>query len=249
MVKKANLEKKPLITITGTGPGDPELISYKGIKAIAEADVIVYDKFINVEILNYARPECYKVELNKNEYGCNYLQCEINKKLVDLARKYGHLVRLKPGDPLIFEKGYEEITYAESQGIKTEIIPGISTTTGIAAAEKIPLTLYGIYESVWTISGKSDAEIFNEEIKLAAQSRATVVINMGMHRLQQIIKIYKMFGKSNQTVSIIQNTSMLTINKGIGTINTIDKIVKEKELSDPAVIIIGNTVNSNLLLP
>ena len=138
---------EPKLILVGAGPGDPELISVKGLKALQAADVVMYDALVSEELLQHA-PNAVKVFCGKRA-GTHYMkQDEINRQIVEHAERYGTVVRLKGGDPFIFGRGQEELEYAEKHGIPTAIIPGISSATALATSRKIPLTKRGITESV-----------------------------------------------------------------------------------------------------
>ena len=124
---------KPKVTLVGAGPGDPDLLTIKGAKALAEADVVLYDALANEEILAFAPKKSIKIFVGKRK-GCHaYTQDEINQLIVDNALTYGHVVRLKGGDPFVFGRGSEEIDFAQQFGIETAIVPGISSALGVPA--------------------------------------------------------------------------------------------------------------------
>src|SRR5687767_13927930 len=111
------------LSLVGAGPGDPELITLKGINCIKNADVILYDALANKKLLEFASPDAI-IEFVGKRFGCHSLsQQEINQRIIDLAITYGHVVRLKGGDPLVFARAQEEIEAAEANGIEVEIIP------------------------------------------------------------------------------------------------------------------------------
>jgi len=234
--------KEAKLTLVGAGPGDPDLISVKGIRALAEADVVLYDALVHPALLNYAPPQTDKIDVGKRAGRCKYSQDEINKLIVDYAHHFGHVVRLKGGDPFIFGRGHEEIEFAKAHHIKTAIIPGISSAIAVPELQEIPLTRRGISESFWVITGTTKSGAFSRDIKLAAQSSATVVILMGMNNLERISNIFITTGKGSTPVAVIQNGSLPNEKMGIGTVNTILDVVKEKGLSSPAIIIIGEVV-------
>ena len=140
------------ITLVGAGPGDPELLTIKGLNAIRNADVILYDALINPKLLEHNR-HAEKVFVGKRRGFARKNQEEINQLLVEYALKEKKVVRLKGGDPLIFGRAAEELTVAQLFGIPTQVIPGISSFVGIAAQHQIPLTKRATYESVWITTG------------------------------------------------------------------------------------------------
>ena len=134
----------PRLTLIGAGPGDIELITLKGIRAIKSADVILYDALANQELLEYARPEALRIYVGKRLGKYVYSQEEINLKIVTLALEYGHVVRLKGGDPFVFGRGFEEIEYAKNFNIECEVVSGVTgipTEAGAAMADVTPDTI------------------------------------------------------------------------------------------------------------
>lgn len=237
--------KIPLVTLVGAGPGDPDLISVKGVKALQNADVILYDALINRELLKYATNEAKKIFVGKRKGFYSYSQDEINKLLVENALEFGHVVRLKGGDPFIFGRGAEEIDFIASFGIETEVIPGISSSIGVPANQGISLTKRGVSESFWVITGTTCERQLSNDIYLAAQSTATVVILMGMSKLKEIVAIFKKYKKEYLPAAIIQNGTSKNEKIGIGIVNDILTVVREKELSAPAIIVIGEVVRES----
>jgi len=240
--------KIPKLTVVGAGPGDPDLITLKAIKAIASADVILYDALINEELLEYASPNTEIIFVGKRK-GCYvYQQEQINELIVNRAKSHGHVVRLKGGDPFVFGRGAEEIDYVKPFGIETYVVPGISSALAVPAYQGIPLTKRGASESFWVITGTTKLHQLSGDVMLAAQSTATVVILMGMSKLAEIVEVFKSQNKLDVPIAIIQNGTTEHEKAGYGTISTICKIVKEKQLANPAIIIIGEVVNKRVVL-
>lgn len=236
---------KPKVTLVGAGPGDPDLLTLKGVKALAEANVVLYDALANEDILAHAPKEAIRLFVGKRIGKHVYSQDQINQLIVDSALTYGNVVRLKGGDPFIFGRGSEEIEYAESFGIPTFVVPGISSTIAVPAYQGISLTKRGVSESFWVITGTTSDRNLSEDVALAAQSSATVVILMGMSKLSQIVALFQQESKGETPVAIIQNGTTPDEQIGIGTINTIEAVVKENNLSSPAIIVIGEVVKEN----
>ncbi len=234
--------RKPQLTLVGAGPGDPELISIKGMRALERADVVLYDALVNEELLKYAPTTSKKIFVGKRLNHHAYTQDQINALIVDFAFSHGHVVRLKGGDPFVFGRGHEEIVYAQAFNIETEIVPGISSAIAVPELQQIPLTRRGVSESFWVITGTTSEKKLSGDMELAAQSTATVVILMGLNKLKEIVAIFTQHGKAETAVAIIQNGSLPTENIAIGTVSTIATIVKEEKVGSPAVIVIGEVV-------
>lgn len=231
------------LTLVGAGPGDAELITLKGIKAIQSADVVMYDALANDSLLDFAPKNALLLYVGKRK-GDHYLkQSEINELIVRYATQYGHVVRLKGGDPFVFGRGFEEIEYAEVHGIETEVISGVSSSIGVLGAKKIPITHREMAQSFWVVTGHTqDGELPND-IHLAAQSSATVVILMGMSKLKEIIEIFSFYGKSKTPMAVIMNGTTENEKYVIGQVNTIYEKVIENEIKNPAIIVIGEVVS------
>jgi uroporphyrin-III C-methyltransferase len=236
----------PRLTVVGAGPGDTDLITLKAIKAIESADVILFDALVNEELLKYASRKAEKIFVGKRKGCYAYQQNQINHLIVERALRCGHVVRLKGGDPFIFGRGAEELEYAKNYAIEVAVVPGISSAAAVPAYQGIPLTKRNASESFWVITGTTKTHQISGDIALAAKSTATVVILMGMSKLSEIVQIFKDEGKSKTAVAVIQNGTKASEKIGIGTINTIEDIVEEKQLSNPAIIIIGEVVNQRV---
>ncbi len=233
---------KPRLTLVGAGPGDPDLITVKGIKALADADVVLYDALANEELLSYAPARAKKIFVGKRA-GRHYLQQhEINRTIVKHAGNNAHVVRLKGGDPFVFGRGLEELEHARRHKIKTEVIPGISSALAVPALQNIPLTHRGVSDSFWVVTGTTRSGKFSKDLLLASQSNATVVILMGMKKLDEITDVYTALNKKNTPVAIVQNGSLPDEKLGLGTVSTISDVVEKKGISSPAIIIIGEIV-------
>lgn len=243
---KNNIHSK--VTLIGAGPGDPELITVKGVKALERADIVLYDALINRELLKYAPKGSKRIFVGKRKDYHRYSQEEINELLVKYAFEYGNVVRLKGGDPFIFGRGSEEVEYVESFGIETEVISGISSSLAVPASQGISLTKRDVAESFWVITGTTSSKKLSDDISLAAQSTATVVILMGMSYLKEIVAIFKKYNKGNIPTAIIQNGTTKNENIGLGTVDSILEVAERKKLASPAIIVIGEVVKESTKL-
>ena len=231
------------LTLIGAGPGDPDLITLKGIKALQTAKVVLYDALVHPVILDYCPEDCLKIHVGKRFGKVSCGQDEINKLIVASASEYGEVIRLKGGDSFIFGRGYEEIEYAAQHGIESEVIPGISSTYAVPALAGIPLTSRGVSESFWVITGTTKSHELSADLPWAARSSATVVILMGTHKLEEIINIYTELDKFDEPIAIIQNGSLPEQKIVSGTIGSILPLAKEAEIKSPAVIVIGKVAS------
>ncbi len=237
-----NKNIKPKLSVIGAGPGDPDLITVKAIKALSSADIVLYDALVNAELLNYVSRDVKRIYVGKRDHRHTYTQEQINSLIVDLAFGYGHVVRLKGGDPFVFGRGQEEILHAESFNIETAYIPGISSSIGVAGLAGIPVTQRGVSESFWVITGTTRKNELSADVWKAAQTNATVVILMGLNKLDEIVNVFKGFGKKDTPVAVIQNGTLLTENIAIGNIDTISEEVNKSGVGSPAIIVVGEVV-------
>lgn len=234
-------QNRGLLTVIGAGPGDVELITLKAVKALQTADVVLYDALVNEDLLEYA-PKAEHIFVGKRKGCYSYQQEQINELIVNLATSHRHVVRLKGGDPFVFGRGAEEMQYAAEHGLEVAMVPGISSCLSVPASQHIPVTKRGATESFWVITGTTKAHRLSEDVALAAKSNATVVILMGMSKLSQIVDLFKREGKSETPIAIIQNGTRKDEKVGVGTVASIENEVLKQELTNPAIIIIGEVV-------
>lgn len=238
----------PKLTVVGAGPGDVDLITLKAIKAIKSANVVLYDALVNEELLTYAASDAELIFVGKRKGCYAFHQEQINELIVVKAKAKGHVVRLKGGDPFIFGRGAEEIDYVRGFGLETYVVPGITSAIAVPAYQGIPLTKRGASESFWVITATTKNHSLSTDVPLAAKSTATVVILMGMHKLAEIVAIFKAEGKQETPMAIIQNGTRHDENVGVGTVETIEAMVVEKQLASPAIIVIGEVVKERVVL-
>ncbi len=237
------MHSKPYLYLVGAGPGDPELITMKAIRIIRSANAVLYDALASEELLEFTSPGCKKLFVGK-KFGCHALsQEEINLHIVNYCNNYGKVVRLKGGDPFVFGRAQEEIDTARKFGIPWEVIPGISSSIAVPALQGIPLTCRGINESFMVTTGTTKSGEVSQDIRHAARSSATVVILMAMSKLEQIMDIFKEEGRSETPVAIIQNGSRPDEKTLFGKVNDIALKNEFYQLSNPAIIVVGEVVN------
>lgn len=239
--------KLPTLFIVGAGPGDPELITLKGLKAIQQADVILYDALASKELLLQAKPGCKMVYVGKRKSKHQFLQDEINQLIIFYTCQHSCVVRLKGGDPFVFGRGHEEMEYALKRGVQVEVIPGISSALSAPASVGIPLTKRGVNESFWVITGTLSNGAIASDLYLAAKSTATVIVLMGMSHLPKIMELFRKERNSKEPVAIIQNATLPEQKAVRGNVDTIQQLTQEQNIASPAVIVIGKVVEESLL--
>lgn len=229
------------LTLVGAGPGDPELLTLKGHKAISQADIILYDALIPIELLNI-NPISKNIFVGKRRGIQQYAQNEINELIINYALLGLNVVRLKGGDPMVFGRAHEEILTAIEHGIECNVIPGISSYAGIAAYHRIPITKRAQHESFWVLTACTSQKQLSDDIALAAQSSATIIILMGMAFLPKIIDLFSKYKKADFPIAVIQNGTTQHAKSVYGTLQNIEQLVKSNNITNPANIIIGEAV-------
>lgn len=236
---------EPHLTLVGAGPGDPELITLKGVLALGRADVVLYDALVDKGLLQHAPKSALKIYVGKRNGSRDNPQEETNRLIVHYALKYGHVVRLKGGDAFVFGRGAEEIDYAQKFGISTSVIPGITSSIAVPAGQGIPVTKRGVSESFWVITGTTSSGQLSSDLRLAVQSTATVVVLMGTKKLAEIVALYRQYGKSSVSIALVQNGTTAQEKVVAGTIDDIEQKVLASGIGAPAVMVIGEVVKES----
>jgi len=231
-----------MVYLTGAGPGDLELLTIKALRVVREADVIIYDRLANPEILKEAKDGCEFIYVGKEESHHSLPQEEINEVIYQNALKHETVVRLKGGDPLVFGRGGEEGIYLREREVAFEFIPGITSAIAVPEYAGIPVTHRGVSVSFRVVTGhesrnKEHSQITWENFK----SDDTIVFLMGLHRLKTIAKKLIKIGKpSDYPVAVISRGTTPDEKTVIGTLETIWE--EAKDLPTPALIVVGEVV-------
>ena len=232
------------VILVGAGPGDPGLITVRGREAIASADTIVYDYLANEELLSYAPAEAEKRYVGKQGASHSMEQGDINELLFTLASSGKTVVRLKGGDPYIFGRGSEEVSYCRQRGIDVEVVPGIPAAIGAAAYAGIPLTDRRWSSSVAFVTGHEDPGKTESSIQWEhlAKGVETIVFYMGINTIAHIMEKLMAHGKAPDTpVTVVQWATLPKQRVIRGTLSTIADIVKREKITPPALSIVGMT--------
>lgn len=235
----------PELYVVGAGPGDPELITLKAYKVLQKCKVLLYDNLANSELLNYTSEDCEKIYVGKHPYGEYTPQETIHEMIKEKALSKGMVVRLKGGDPFIFGRGYEEVLYAREHGIATYYIPGI-TSMQAAGFDNIPLTHRNISEGIWVLTGTKKDGGLSSDLRLAMQSNATVVIYMGMKKIQEIAQTYIAEGMGETPAAIIQHATLAKQKSATGKVKDLPLMADSAKLTHPAIIIIGEVAGISI---
>lgn len=232
------------LSLVGAGPGHPDMITLQAIKTMQQAKVVMYDALANPALLDYATQAHEKIYVGKRLGSHHLSQQEINQLIIEKCKQYGHVVRLKGGDPFVFGRASEEIEAATAADIAVDIIPGISSAVAVPALQGIPLTLRGKAESFWVITGTTQTGELSSDIALAAQSTATVVILMAISKLQAIAEIFSQHGKRHLPAAIIMSGSTPQEKMVTGTVHDIVMRAENAGIANPAIVIIGDVVTA-----
>ncbi|MEM6723212.1 MAG: uroporphyrinogen-III C-methyltransferase [Bacteroidota bacterium] len=232
----------PKVSLIGAGPGDQELLTLKAVKALQSAKVVLYDALVDQPILDLIPATAEKIYVGKRANKHRFSQEDINMLMVTYALNYGHVVRLKGGDPFIFGRGHEELEFADLFDIPVEYIPGISSSVGLAGLQRVPLTRRHFAQSFWVLTGTTTAGKLSEDIKLAAQSSATLVILMAMRKIKEIADLFNEIGKGDTPVMIIQNGSRPNERVVLGQMHNIFERASVGGIGRPGIIVVGEVV-------
>ncbi len=233
------------VYLVGAGPGDPGLLSLKGLESLQEADFILYDGLVNPLLLRHSRADAERTA-RADEAGKRVLhQQQINERLIEQARLGKTVVRLKGGDPFIFGRGSEEAAALASAGIEFEVVPGITAATAAAEYAGISLTHRDHASAVCLITGHEDPAKPESAIdyNILAQFPGTLVFYMGLHRCQEIVDSLIAAGMPADTMGAVITKASTPAQKVVtGQIDELSHLVKEAGLHPPSLIIIGNCV-------
>ncbi|MGZ7116356.1 MAG: uroporphyrinogen-III C-methyltransferase [Methanobacterium sp.] len=226
-----------VVYLVGAGPGDPELITLKAINALKEADVVLYDKLANEEILNHAKG-ARLIYVGKQAGHHSKTQDEINEILVKEAKENDVVVRLKGGDPFIFGRGGEEILALTREGLEFKSIPGVTSAIGVPTSIGLPVTHRGVATSVTFVTGHEDPTKESKQVKWDFKAD-TIIILMGIGNLAENTAEIMKYKDPETPVCVVENGTME--NQRITTGNL--KSITEKDIKPPALVIIGNVVD------
>ena len=233
------------VYIVGAGPGDIGLLTVKGLKCLQKADVVVYDFHLNAQVLNYISHDAEFIYAGKRGGQHDMTQDKINETIVEKAKAGNIVCRLKGGDPFVFGRGGEEAEVLAKEGIEFEVVPGISSSVAAAAYAGIPLT-HRLYSSSFAVvPGYEDVTKKESSIDWArlATGVGTIVFLMTVKNISMVCKRLVENGRSPDTpVAVVRWGTRADQTTLVGTLNTINDLVKENEIKPPAVMIVGDVV-------
>jgi uroporphyrin-III C-methyltransferase len=229
-----------IVYIVGGGPGDPGLITVKGLDCLRRADVVLYDRLVAQELLTEASAQAELIDVGKEPRRHRRSQAEINTLLIEKARAGKMVVRLKGGDPFVFGRGGEECQSLAEAGVRYEIVPGVSSAVAVPAYAGIPVTQRGVTTAFTVVAGHTGGS--DSTIDWEAVSRiGTIVFLMGVEHLPEIVPQLIAHGRAADTpVALIQEGT--TPNQLVVTGTLADIVEKTRQLRPPAVLIVGEVV-------
>jgi uroporphyrin-III C-methyltransferase/precorrin-2 dehydrogenase/sirohydrochlorin ferrochelatase len=237
--------RTPGVALVGGGPGDPDLITVRGRRLLAEADVVVADRLGPRDLLAELPPHVEVIDAAKIPYGRSMAQEAINNALIEYARQGKSVVRLKGGDPFVFGRGMEEVQALAEAGIPCTVVPGISSSISVPGAAGIPVTHRGVAHEFTVVSGHiaPDDERSLVDWPALARLTGTLVILMGVGTIGKVAETLVAHGRSADTpVAVVQEGTTAGQRRVDATLATIAEAVRTHEVKSPSVIVIGDVV-------
>lgn len=231
------------VYLVGAGPGDPDLLTFKALRLMQQADVVLYDRLVSSAIVDMCRRDADRIYVGKAASNHSLPQDQINKKLVELAQQGKRVLRLKGGDPFIFGRGGEEIEELAQHGVAFQVVPGITSASGCSSYSGIPLTHRDHAQSVRFVTGHPKDGSLNLPWNELVSSTQTVVFYMGLGTLPDIAKQLIAHGREQTTpVAVVERGTLPEQRVIVGVLADIAQKVEENQVESPSLIIVGEVV-------
>ncbi len=232
------------VYLVGAGPGDPDLLTFRALRLLQQADVIVYDRLVSEEILDMARRDADLVYVGKERDKHTLPQEDINQLLARIAKKGKRVLRLKGGDPFIFGRGGEEIETLMEEGVNFQIVPGITAAAGAASYAGIPLTHRNYAQSVTFVTGHLKDGSMNLNWPALAHPHQTLVVYMGLLGVKTLCAKLMEHGLSEETpMALVQKATTRQQKVLIGTLKSMPRLLEKANIKPPTLIIVGEVVS------
>ncbi len=236
-----------VVHIVGAGPGDPELLTLKALRALQDADIVFYDRLVGEGVLELIRRDADRVPVGKSKGNHSVPQEDIHRLLVEAAKQGRRVVRLKGGDSFVFGRGGEEVLAGRAAGVYVEVVPGVSSALAAPASAGVPVTHRGLSSSVTVVTGHEEPGARNGSVDWngIAQVQGSIVIMMGVAHIDAIARALVVSGRSSdESVCVVERATCPNQRVIFGTLGTIGEVAQSSMIENPATIVIGVAVDA-----